>query len=177
MKVFVLAVFLIVAETAQAPGDRADWLAGNWHCDSRAGSRSNRTYSSVNNGASLNMRSTVRLPSGLFAFLRERYDYDAATITWTIDSPQSALWGPMHATAAPWLGREWTFTGTGSAPSAIGEMGPERPMRMIYTTIGDDSFHRQHQVRGDGTWQTYSEETCYRDSAPRPRPTGTPKDD
>gem|GEM_PF-5723633 len=29
MKVFVLAVFLIVAETAQAPGDRADWLAGN----------------------------------------------------------------------------------------------------------------------------------------------------
>jgi len=117
------------------------------------------------------MRSTVRLPSGLFAFLRERYDYDAATITWTIDSPQSALWGPMHQTAAPWLGREWRFTGTGSAPSAIGEMGPERPMRMIYTTIGDDSFHRQHQVRGDGTWQTYSEETCYRDSAPRPRPT------
>src|SRR5665213_732394 len=46
VKVFVLAVLLIVAETAQAPGDRADWLAGNWHCDSRAGSRSNRTYSS-----------------------------------------------------------------------------------------------------------------------------------
>jgi len=171
MTFLVLAALLIAAETPEAPADRAYWLVGNWHCETRAGSKAARTYSKVSNEASINMTNIVRLPNNLYAVLRERYEYDSAGNNWTVDVPRNALWGAMRATAQPWLGKEWIFLGTGALPRPSGYLTSEQPLRMVYTQLGADAFHRQHQEKVDETWRTYSEETCYRDSSPPTNPT------
>jgi hypothetical protein len=171
MQFLILAALLIAADTPEAAGDRAYWLVGNWHCETRAGSRTTQTYSKVSNEPAINMTNVVRLPNNLYAVLRERYEFDSASNNWALDVPRNALWGAMHATAQPWLGKEWVFSGTGALPRPSGYLSSEQPLRMIYTQLGVDSFHRAHQERVDADWRTYSEETCRRDSTPQTSPT------
>jgi hypothetical protein len=157
----------LTAATPQAPADKAYWLVGNWHCESRAGSLAARTYSKPANADAINMTNTVRLPSKFYVIMREHYVFDAASEAWTVDSPGNAVWGPMHATADRWLGNEWNFVGRGALPGPRGQLLPEQQIRMVYTGLDDDTFRRAHQTKIDQLWTNYSEEVCTRDRSPR----------
>jgi hypothetical protein len=170
LAVAIALIFLTVDTPTAAPADRAYWLVGNWHCQSRAGSKAARTYSKVLNDGSINMTNTVRLPSDFYVIIRERYQYDPKSDSWTVDSPRSPIWGAMHATADPWLGKDWVFLGKSELPGPYNRLTSEQPVRMVYTFLDDNSFHRNHQQKIAQLWQTYSEETCTRDPVPRPRP-------
>ena len=159
----LLALILLAAETPTAtPTDRAYLLVGNWHCETYAGSKATRTYTKVANEPAINSTNTVRLPNGFYVVMREHYVYDVATGSWAVDSPESALWGAMHASAEPWSEKQWIFTGIGALPGSKGRM-LSQPIRMIYTALGENAFRRSHQIKGEQLWRNYSEEVCTRD--------------
>ena len=164
----ILAIALLSAEAPIATGtDRAYWLVGEWRCESYVGSQAKRTYARDSDG-SINMTNNVLLPSRRYVIMRERYEYDSTTSNWTVDSPQNAVWGPMHASAGPWLDKQWVFLGIGALPGPRGHLTPDWPIRMIYTKLGDNAFRQEHQIKVGQAWETYSAGVCTRNSKPLP---------
>jgi len=166
----LLCATLFTAATPEGTADRAYWLVGNWHCESRAGSKGSHTFTRVVSDGSINLTNIVRLPSNLYLVMRERYEFDPATNSWSVNSPGNAVWGPFHATADRWLGEEWVFVGKGTLQTGP-RLFSDVQMRMVYRVLGENEFHRQHDQKIDQRWQTYSDETCTRDPLPQARPT------
>lgn len=161
MHFLALAAALVAFEGGPPSGDQAQVLVGTWNCETYAGSISTQTFTRDPSGTQLTLDNKVELPTGVPIELRETYAYDAASNTWTYDSPASALWGAAHGTSGPWLQRRWVFTGRAGLLTTYGQI-VERPIRMIYTMLGPDAIRRQHQIQDDGAWRNYSEAVCTR---------------
>jgi hypothetical protein len=135
------------------PHDRSTNLVGGvWQCETIAGNTGTHTYV-ANDDGSLELATELRAGYRTFR-IRETYTYDSGRKLWTVRSDGNAYTG----TASPWTGYKWTFEGTES------DHGLRRAVRMVYFDLADQAFRRDFQDKQNGSWQTYSAETCKRPS-------------
>ena len=133
------------------PTDRAFKLVGSaWSCESVGGEPSTHRYSRSGDDA-ITLHDDVRVAQHTYAIV-ETYRFDAARRLWTT----AVQGGGYTGTAAPWLHNKWIFDGIET------ERGRRSPVRMIYTTLGDQAFRRDFQLSGAGQDQTFVSETCTR---------------
>ena len=134
-----------------AASDRAFALVGpTWSCESVGGEPSKHRY--TRSGADgITLHDDVRVAQHTYAIV-ETYRFDAARRLWTT----AVQGGGYTGTASPWLHNKWIFDGIET------ERGRRSPVRMIYTTLGDQAFRRDFQLAGAGETQTFVSETCTR---------------
>ena len=129
--------------------DRAFSLVGRWICTGTAGPPSTLTYTRAGDIVKLRTELVIaKKPLNI----DETYAFDPATARWTTLTQGNAYRG----VAAAWLANTWIFDGT--VPS-----GDRRaPVRMVYTTLGADTFRREYQRPDGDVWKAFHGETCRR---------------
>jgi len=132
--------------------DRSAFLLGDiWVCESIAGVAETHLYKRGPDATTITMLNTLTVKGKPYR-LDETYRFNATRNEWTATLAQ----GTFVATAPPWTGTKWTFTGT-----QVDNSG-EQPVRMIYTYFDDYVFRRDFQVRRNSAWTTSAAETCTR---------------
>jgi len=100
---------------------------------------------------SIGMRNVLQVDKGSVE-IRETYRFDLDRRVWKM----ATQGGVYTGTAPPWHGERWIFEGVEITS------GRPRPVRMVYTDLGTQAFRRDFQASLDGTWRTFSAETCKR---------------
>ncbi len=135
--------------------DPARFFAGGpWDCRTLAGIPEEHRYVVTGNGFDLHTLFSLK---GRRVQLDEYYRFDRRTQRWTVTLAN----GAYVASAGPWNGPLWTFTGSMGAGA-----NPPFVVRMMYQYFDERAFRRDFQVRQQGDWTTSSAETCLRAQAP-----------
>ncbi len=135
--------------------DRSSTLiGGSWSCMSFGGTPLYHRYTHSDDGNSIDVATTFVLPEHKIGKAKETYRFKRATLLWLAKLAD----GSIVASAPPWIGVTWTFTG-----SARGEDKRVSGFRMIYTWLGENVFRRDFERPDDvGSWSVYAGETCRR---------------
>jgi hypothetical protein len=129
-------------------------IGGRWSCMSFAGTKLSHRYSRGDDGLSFDVVTTFVLSNTRTAKARETYRFEHDALLWRVKLSD----GSIVATAPPWIGLTWTFTG-----SAKGDDRKPIGFRMIYTYLGQNVFRRDFERLDDaGAWNVYAGETCRR---------------
>lgn len=144
-----------------APGiDHAQALLGTWSCLTAQNNSTSMTFVHHPDGT-FTMRGSVTPATGTETMITwDTFRYNSTASTWTLKSAATPAFGAYDGTAAPWTGKEWTFSG---AEPLMGNDGKwhDRNVRQVFTVLGPTSFRREFQIQTPlNNWHDISEEVC-----------------
>jgi hypothetical protein len=140
------------APTAPLRVDGAFSLPGGiWACETMGNSPATSVYKLVNSTTILE-RTMLQLPKRPAAKLESVFRYNPKSASWTV-SVQSGL---FSGTAPVWSGTTWAFDGLYVAGGEL------RPVRLVYTSLGDGAMRIDYETNRAGFWRTFSGATCSR---------------
>ena len=132
--------------------DRAyDLVGGTWTCRTFAGTPIEHIYRRAKDAESLDVDTALAI-DGQKVRLHETYRFRDSTERWTVSLDS----GQFVATAAPWTGETWTFSGINTAN------GRAFDSSMKYKRVNADEFTRSFDRTDGGVTKTYSGERCLR---------------
>ena len=165
------AVSPLSAQDTAPAADRTAGLIGTWQCESFR--HSDGTWTFVRNSDdSIALKNKFRTDTGLSGEFDETYSFDPQSGLWNWASMQIDRTGSLQedGKAKPWTEATWTFDGRlRTTEMSTGSLQPARTLarniRMVYTTLGPDTFRRDMETFYDGRWASNSASTCKRTSA------------
>ena len=132
--------------------DRAyDLVSGKWTCRTFAGTPIEHVYRRTKEFGSLDV-DTILAVDGQKVRLHEVYRLRKSSGLWSVSLDS----GQFIATAAPWIGDTWTFSGI------VTEKGRAFDSSMTYKRLSADEFVRTFDRTDGGITKAYSGEHCLR---------------